>query len=67
VNGPLDEESIGMSPAGDEIFLFFDNEIAYADVMSSRIKGKTWQRPLAMGAVYIPKVLKRALPFLPMD
>ena len=49
VNGPLDEESIGLSPAGDEIFLFFDNDIAYADVMSTRIKGKTWQRPTAVG------------------
>lgn len=49
VNGPLDEESIGMSPAGDEIFLFFDNEIAYADVMSSKLKGRTWQRPVAVG------------------
>jgi hypothetical protein len=49
VNGPLDEESIGMNPAGDEIFLFFDNEIAYADIMSSKLKGKTWQKPVALG------------------
>ncbi|MBK5286411.1 MAG: PD40 domain-containing protein [Bacteroidia bacterium] len=58
VNGPLDEESIGLNPSGTELFLFFDNDIAYGDVMSSKLRGKTWQRADALGGGIFSKAFE---------
>jgi hypothetical protein len=58
VNGPLDEESIGLTPSGTEMFLFFDNEVAYGDVMHSKLKGKTWQRPEQVGGGVFSKAFE---------
>jgi len=58
VDGPLDEESIGLSPSGNEMFLFFDNDIAYGDVMSSKLRGKTWQRAEAVGGGVFSKAFE---------
>ena len=65
VDGPLDEESIGLSPSGTEMFLFFDNEIAYGDVMSSKLKGKTWQRPTALGGGVFSKAFETGATLTP--
>lgn len=49
VDGPFDEESLGLNAAGNEMYLLFDNDIAFVDLMISKLKGKTWQRPVSAG------------------
>jgi hypothetical protein len=49
VNGAFDEESLGMNAAGNEMYLLFDNDIAFVDIVISKLKGKTWQRPSVPG------------------
>ncbi len=45
VNGEWDEELVGMSPAGDQALIYFDNMEYYADIGYSQLKGKSWQKP----------------------
>ncbi len=44
VNTEWDDESVGLSPLGDVICIFFDDEDAFADLKFSSLKGKMWQR-----------------------
>lgn len=45
VNGEWDEELVGMSPAGDQALIYFDNMEYFADIGYSQLKGKSWQKP----------------------
>jgi hypothetical protein len=44
VNTEWDEESVGLSPAGDQVLLYFDNAEYFDDIGMARIKGKMWQK-----------------------
>jgi tetratricopeptide (TPR) repeat protein len=44
VNTEWDDESVGLSPMGDQLCIFFDDEEAFADLKFSMLKGKMWQR-----------------------
>lgn len=48
VNTEWDEESVGLSPDGDLILIYFDNGESYADIGGSSLKGKMWQKPMMM-------------------
>jgi hypothetical protein len=48
LNAEWDEESVGLSPIGDQLFIYFDNVMAYADIGVSSLKGKMWQRPFML-------------------
>lgn len=48
VNTGWDEESVGISPNGDQLVLYFDNEQAYGDIGISLLKGKMWQKPIML-------------------
>ncbi|MBL0064003.1 MAG: PD40 domain-containing protein [Bacteroidetes bacterium] len=48
VNSEWDEESVGLSALGDQLFIYFDNVEAFADLGIASIKGKTWQKPVMM-------------------
>ncbi len=49
VNSEWDEESVGLSPVGDQIMIYFDNTEAFADLGVSNLKGKMWQKPVMFG------------------
>ncbi|MFM7217773.1 MAG: hypothetical protein ACKO1U_07120 [Bacteroidota bacterium] len=44
VNTDWDEECVGISPDGNQLFIYFDNIESYADIGRSSLKGKMWQR-----------------------
>jgi hypothetical protein len=46
INTEWDEETVGLTANGDQVFIYFDNSEAYADVGIASLKGKTWQKPL---------------------
>ncbi len=48
VNTEWDEESVGLSPAGDQVYVFFDNAMFFGDVGAAPLKGKMWQRPVML-------------------
>lgn len=49
INTPLVEEIVGMSPDGEIMFIYMDNEYAIADIYFSEKKGRSYKRPEAMG------------------
>lgn len=48
VNSEWDEESVGLSALGDQLFIYFDNVDAFADIGTAVLKGKTWQKPVML-------------------
>ncbi len=44
INTNWDEETVGISPSGNELYLYFDNETAFGDVGKASLKGKMWQK-----------------------
>ena len=48
VNGEWDEEAVGVTAAGDQVFIYFDNADNFADIGVASIKGKTWQKPVML-------------------
>ncbi|HRH66500.1 MAG TPA: hypothetical protein PLU53_09405 [Bacteroidia bacterium] len=48
VNSEWDEEAVGLTALGDQLYIYFDNVEAYADLGISSIKGKTWQKPVML-------------------
>ena len=46
VNSEWDEESVGLSPIGDQVMIYFDNTESFADIGFALLKGKMWQRPI---------------------
>ncbi|HNP99877.1 MAG TPA: hypothetical protein PKK99_12530, partial [Bacteroidia bacterium] len=48
VNSEWDEEAVGLSALGDELFIYFDNVDAFADLGIASLKGKTWQKPVML-------------------
>ncbi|MBL0256005.1 MAG: PD40 domain-containing protein [Bacteroidetes bacterium] len=55
VNSEWDEESVGLSALGDQLFIYFDNVEAFADLGIASIKGKTWQKPVMMPELFNSK------------
>lgn len=49
INTYLVEEIVGMSPDGEIMFVYMDNESAMADIYFSEKKGRSYKRPEAMG------------------
>lgn len=50
INTYLVEEVAGLTPDGELLFLYFDNEYGIADIFISEGKGKTFKRPEGLGA-----------------
>lgn len=50
INTYLVEEVAGLTPDGELLFLYFDNEYGIADIFMSEGKGRTFKRPEGMGA-----------------
>lgn len=48
VNTEWDEETVGLSPDGNMVMIYFDNSEFYADLGASSLKGKMWQKPVMM-------------------
>jgi Tol biopolymer transport system component len=46
INTEWDEESVGLSPAGDQVMVYFDNTFYYGDIGAAPLKGKMWQKPV---------------------
>lgn len=49
INTYLVEEIVGMSPDGEIMFVYMDNEFAMADVFYSEKRGRSYKRPEALG------------------
>jgi tetratricopeptide (TPR) repeat protein len=49
INTEWDEESVGLSPDGQRLFLYEDNLDSYGDLYSATLKGKTWSTPELLG------------------
>jgi len=49
INTYLVEDIVGMSPDGEIMFVYMDNEYAMSDVFYSEKKGRSYKRPEAMG------------------
>ena len=50
INTYLVEEVAGLTPDGELLFLYYDNEYGIADIFISEGKGKTFKRPEGLGA-----------------
>ena len=49
INSESDEETVGISPAGDKIFIYFDNNSeTFDDIGIATLKGKMWQKPVML-------------------
>ena len=44
INSEWDEETVGFSSMGECIYVYYDNEEAFADLGKSTLKGKIWQK-----------------------
>ncbi|MBN2730724.1 MAG: PD40 domain-containing protein [Bacteroidales bacterium] len=49
INTYLVEEIVGMTPDGEIMFVYMDNEYAMADVFYSEKRGRSYKRPEALG------------------
>ncbi len=49
INTSYDESVVGISPDGQRVMIYMENEIADADIYMSTLKGKSWQKPLSLG------------------
>ncbi|MFM2157317.1 MAG: outer membrane protein OmpA family [Bacteroidota bacterium] len=56
LNTPEFDELFYISPSGDKMITYFDSPETYRDLMISKLVGKAWEKPVALGKDFITKM-----------
>jgi hypothetical protein len=56
LNTPEFDELFYISPSGDKMITYFDSPEIYRDLMISKLVGKAWEKPVALGKDFTTKM-----------